>query len=445
MSSEWRQVTLGDLLDVKHGYAFRGEYFREEKTSDVLLTPGNFSIGGGFRDAKLKYYQGPVEDDYVLKTGDLVITMTDLSKEADTLGYPVLIPPTISGERYLHNQRIGKIILKSDAEVDIRFLYYLLCSKPYRNEIVGSATGTTVKHTAPERIKRFQFSIPALPDQRAIAHVLGTLDDKIELNRRMNETIELMARALFKSWFIDFDPVRAKMDGRWKKGYSLPGLSAELFDLFPDELSETNIGAIPRGWSIGTLGTIAQEQRRGIATKDIESGTPYIALEHMPRRNIALSQWGISDGLESNKLQFRAGEILFGKLRPYFHKVGVAPLDGICSTDIVVLGPKVPVWRGFVLEIVSSEAFVSFTNANSTGTKMPRTSWTDMARYPCVCPDEELVTAFEAQTLPVMQKIVASIFESKSLEQIRNIFLPRLISGDLRIQDANAFLRARGL
>ena len=97
-------------------------------------------------------------------------------------------------------------------------------------------------------------SLPPLPEQRAIAHVLGTLDDKIELNRRMNETLEEMARALFKSWFVDFDPVRAKMEGRWRRGESLPGLPADLYDLFPDRLVPSELGEIPEGWEVKTLG-----------------------------------------------------------------------------------------------------------------------------------------------------------------------------------------------
>ena len=141
------------------------------------------------------------------------------------------------------------------------------------------------------------------------------------------------------------------------------------------------MGEVPTGWRIGTLGEVADHPRRTIQPSEIDASAPYIAFEHMPRRCIALSDGGEADGLESNKFEFKKGEILFGKLRPYFHKVGVAPVDGVCSTDIVVIAPRAGKWFGFVLGHVSSDAFVAYTNAGSTGTKMPRTSWNEMARY----------------------------------------------------------------
>ena len=236
MALEWTEITLGELIDIRHGFAFRGQFIHDEPNGHVLLTPGNFAIGGGFKGDKLKYYNGVVPEEFILHKGDVIVTMTDLSKQSDTLGYPAFVPACNEGRRYLHNQRIGKITLKDIASTDARYIYYVMCSTECRNEVLASATGTTVKHTSPDRIKRFRFSLPPLQEQRTIAHILGTLDDKIELNRRMNETLEAMARALFKSWFIDFDPVRAKMEGRDT------GLPQDIADLFPDRLVNSEMG-----------------------------------------------------------------------------------------------------------------------------------------------------------------------------------------------------------
>jgi type I restriction enzyme S subunit len=279
------------------------------------------------------------------------------------------------------------------------------------------------------------MDVPPLAEQRAIAHVLGTLDDKIELNRRMNKTMEEMARAIFKSWFVDFDPVRAKAEGRD------PGLPKHIADLFPDRFEDSELGEIPEGWEVGTLGDVAEHPRRGVQPTEIEPATPYIALEHMPRRCIALSEWGAADGLESNKFEFKRGEILFGKLRPYFHKVGVAPLDGVCSTDIVVVTPKAAEWFGFVLAHVSSDAFVEHTNAGSTGTKMPRTSWNEMARYSVVIPPTNVAEAFTHQIRSAVDRIIPSIHESRTLAALRNALLPKLISGELRVKAADDFVQ----
>ncbi|MCX8086870.1 MAG: hypothetical protein N3C63_08215 [Rhodocyclaceae bacterium] len=165
----------------------------------------------------------------------------------------------------------------------------------------------------------------------------------------------------------------------------------------------------------------------------------------MPKRCIALSEWGIADGLESNKFEFRKGEILFGKLRPYFHKVGVAPVDGVCSTDIVVIAPKSASWFGLVLGHASSVEFVDYTNAGSTGTKMPRTSWAEMSRYPIPLPSQSVAHEFTERLQPLVNRIIADIHESRTLAHLRDTLLPKLISGQLRVKDAEAFLKERGL
>ena len=134
------------------------------------------------------------------------------------------------------------------------FVFYLAQWDTVRDYAINQMTGTSGRQRVPkDSLDHLIISIPPLPEQRAIAHILGTLDDKIELNRRMNETLEGMARALFKCWFVDFEPVRAKMEGRWRRGESFPGLPAELYDLFPDRLVDSELGEVPEGWKVKTL------------------------------------------------------------------------------------------------------------------------------------------------------------------------------------------------
>jgi type I restriction enzyme S subunit len=159
----WSIRPLSDVIDVKHGFAFGGEHFRDEPPGDILLTPGNFAVGGGFKDDKVKYYVGPVPEDFVLQENDLVLTMTDLSKASDTLGYPAFVPRPPSGHRYLHNQRLGRVKITKPDSVSALFLYQAFSNAAYRNEILASATGTTVKHTSPNRIKAFKIVLPPPP------------------------------------------------------------------------------------------------------------------------------------------------------------------------------------------------------------------------------------------------------------------------------------------
>jgi type I restriction enzyme S subunit len=320
--------------------------------------------------------------------------------------------------------------LKSLAEC--RFLLYWLNSPLMASHIHGFRDGSVAERLNMPTIRGLPVVLPSPAEQRAIAHILGTLDDKIDLNRRMSETLEAMARALFKSWFVDFDPVRAKAEGRD------PGLPRALADLFPSRLVDCELGEIPEGWDVGTLGNVADHPRRGVQADNIDPDTPYIGLEHMPKGCIALADWGIADGLESNKFEFRKGEILFGKLRPYFHKVGVAPVDGVCSTDIVVVAPTSTAWFGFVLGHVSSVEFVDYTNAGSTGTKMPRTSWAEMKRYSIALPPPAVAREFSEVLEPLVDRIIAGIHESRALAAVRDALLPKLVSGELRLMEAGA-------
>ncbi len=244
----------------------------------------------------------------------------------------------------------------------------------------------------------------------------------------MNETLEAMARALFKSWFVDFDPVRAKMEGRD------PGLPQDLADLFPDRLVDSELGEIPEGWSVSNLGDVATSRRRGIDPASVASDTPYIGLADMPRGSIALSDWRQAEDSSSRKFRFEAGDVLFGKLRPYFQKVGIAPVDGLCSTDIVVLSATRPSWAAFVLACVSSAAFVDHTTQTATGTKMPRTSWSAMSEYRLCRPTDRVVAAFQRIASRSFDRVVENIHEVRGLATLRDTLLPQVLSGEVRLR-----------
>lgn len=309
-----------------------------------------------------------------------------------------------------------------------RFLFAVLRSPSVQERIRQMHVGTLIPHFKKGDFDKLLLPIPGRKEQEFIGDTYFELSAKIDLNRRMNETLEAIGRALFKSWFVDFDPVRAKAEGRD------PRLPKHIADLFPARLVNSELGQIPDGWDVAKLGDVAVNPRRGIQPESIDADTPYIALEHMPKRCIALSEWSIACQLESNKFEFKRGEILFGKLRPYFHKAGVTPINGVCSTDIVVVAPQSEAWFGFVLGHVSSDAFVKYTNARSTGTKMPRTSWSDMARYEVVIPPVRVAMAFSAWMQPLVERIIQSIHESRTLARLRDTLLPKLISGQLRVR-----------
>ncbi len=249
----------------------------------------------------------------------------------------------------------------------------------------------------------------------------------------MNATLEAMAQALFKSWFVDFDPVKAKAAGSAPKG-----MDADTAALFPSEFEESELGLIPKRWRVGKLGDVCLNIRQTITPSEIDPDTPYMGLEHMPRKCIALDAWASASQAESGKSLFTKGDILFGKLRPYFHKVGVATVNGVCSTDILVIRPAEKAWFGVSLCHLFSEELIAHADRLSNGAKMPRTKWEDLAGYNIVIPPEKLAAIFSDLAFSATDKIRANVLESRRLAEIRDALLPKLISGQLRIPAAEA-------
>ena len=199
--SEWKKVKLGDLFSIKHGYAFSGEHIIEEDNNVVLVTPGNFRIGGGFQERKCKFYDGEIPKDYILKEGDFIVTMTDLSKTIDTLGYSALVPK--SDKRiYLHNQRIGLVQFKND-ECDCEYIYWVMRTYDYQRAIANTSTGSTVHHTSPSKICDYECVVPDKAKQHRIATILSRYDSLIENYQKQIKLLEEAAHRLYKEWFVD--------------------------------------------------------------------------------------------------------------------------------------------------------------------------------------------------------------------------------------------------
>ncbi len=413
----WLRRPLYSMATWVNGLAFRKIQFSQVGRPIIKIAELKRGISG-----QTKFTEQRFDDSVCIRPGDLLFSWSG-SPETSIDAFWWRGP-----EGWL-NQHVFRVTPKPG--LDTTFFYYLLrYLKPNFIGIARNKQTTGLGHVTKRDLKSLRVARPDLSEQRAIAHVLGTLDDKIELNRRMNETLEAMARALFKSWFVEFDPVRARMEG-WN-----PGLSRDIADLFPDRLVDSELGEMPEGWTAGFLGDVAGLRRGGVDPTEVASDMPYVGLEHMPRRSIALGDWGGAGSVSSRKSTFNAGDILFGKLRPYFHKVGVAPVAGICSTDIVVLQARLPMWHPFVLACVSSSKFVAYTSQSSTGTKMPRTNWKTMSAYELCRPSDALAAEFRYLVSPMLERLVANVHESRTLAALRDTLLPKLISGEVRVPDA---------
>ena len=416
--NEWSQFTLSQLCslitDGKHGdcqdQPHSGFYFLSVK--DIL---SNRLVYENARQIKEKDFS-ETNRRTNLQPGDILFTNTG------TIGRIAIAEDDPRTYRTTFQKSVAILKARRDL-IEPDFLYYLLHFDNAR--LSEFAAGTTQKNLLLKDIRTFEVNVPPLPEQRAIAHILGTLDDKIELNRQINQTLEEMARAIYKDWFVDFGPVRAKLEGR------APYLPLELWDLFPNELVDSELGEIPEGWEVGELRRIATFPVRTVKPQELSSETVYIGLEHMPRKSVALNDWETAEKVTSSKLSFHKGEFLFGKLRPYFHKVGMASTDGICSTDIVVVAPRDTLWSSFVLLCISTEEFVSYTDQTSNGTRMPRTNWKTMGQYKICIPPKPVAREFQNITQNSLNRTAANIGESRLLSRQRDALLPHLLSGEV--------------
>jgi type I restriction enzyme S subunit len=410
--NKWKTYKLGDLIDVKHGFAFKGEFFSDEPTEDILLTPGNFKIGGGFKTDKFKYYKGDYPKSYVLKEGDILITMTDLSKAGDTLGYSAKIPKH-NGINYLHNQRLGLVQFKSD-DIDPDFLYWVLRTQPYQYYIVGSATGSTVKHTSPTRICSYEFSAPTdKGEQQQIAQILSSLDDKIELLQQMNQTLENIAHAIFKEWFVDFN---------------FPGFDGELVD------------GLPKGWKkciVKDFGKIVCGKTPSKAIDEYFGGE-YMFIK-IPDMHNTVFVTNTNDTLTDRGINSQPNKTLpaFSICVSSIATVGLVCINPKpCQTNqqINTIAPKDDFLKYYVyfLTLAMKETFVSTASGGTATLNMNTSQFSNLS---AIYPNNDILILFDEIVSPLMEKILENQYQIQALTQTRDILLPKLISGQLEIKN----------
>ena len=439
MPSETQRVKLGDLVRVKHGFAFKGEYFVDEPTSHVLVTPGNFAIGGGFQDVKLKFYRGPIPGDYVLKPGDLVVTMTDLSRAADTLGFSAVVPRHPS-RVYLHNQRIGLVEVLQPEKVAKAWLHYLMRTAEYRAWVVGSASGSTVKHTSPSRICDFEFDLPALHRQEEAAALLDALEGRIDLLRQTNATLESIAQALFKSWFIDFDPVRAKAEGR-----EPDGMDAATAALFPSEFEESALGAIPKGWVHRPVDALFDV---GIGKTPPRKEPHWFSSDTGDVRWVSIRDMGDEGSIVSRTAEFLTNEAIakFNVRRVPSHTVlmsfkltvgRLAISDGEMVTNEAIAHFKARLESPSYAYLFCFLKSFDMRSLGSTSSIAEATNSRAVKSIPVLDPGA-CASAFERLALPLFERMFAIKRQWRVLDELRDMLLPRLISGKLRLPEAEA-------
>ena len=322
---------------------------------------------------------------------------------------------------------------------DNAFAYYLTRWNTVRDYAIGQMTGTSGRQRVPtDSLDHLIIPIPPLPEQRAIAHILGTLDDKIELNRRMNETLEEMARALFKSWFVDFDPVRAKMDGRWRRGQALPGMPAELYDLFPDQLVDSELGEIPEGWEVRALGDVVELN----PPEPMKRGTvaPYLAMVSLPTSGPNPDDWVPREFTSGTR--FRNGDALLARITPCLENGKTAFVQslpehtvGWGSTEFIVMRAIYPTPPVYAYLLARDPAFREHSIQSMTGTSGRQRVQIDVLfSYLLPYPPVNIWAEFSTLASRMFAGMELNRKESLVLAMQRDALLPKLISGEVRVK-----------
>lgn len=300
------------------------------------------------------------------------------------------------------------VLIRPKAEkVSPLFLNYYLNAPKQRHALLSNSNGATVSHVNMPIIRNLVIGLPDRETQDRIADVLSAYDELIENNRRQIKLLEEAAQRLYKEWFIDFK--------------------------FPGHETTPIVDGLPEGWRMGCLGECCALIKT-ISKQDERTGNElYIGLEHMPKDSICLRAHGVAADVVGNKTEFRKGDVLFGKIRPYFHKVGFAQFDGVTSTDAIVMR-AVEGKQAFLLAVASSDEFVSYATATSkTGTKMPRADWAAMKSYQVPIPSADVASRFEN----ICESFLSAIAQCSSLivaaREARDRLLPKLMSGEIEV------------
>jgi len=428
MSSDYPQTPLGEVAKVRSGFAFKSSDWQNDGIPVVKIAnvkDGRLEMDG------CSYVSNEVAltaKDFLLDEGDILISMTGYVGD--------LARVRIEDTPCALNQRVGRFHSYNRELIDPSYLFFHLRSKETRSEIEQKAYGSAQPNVSAGGIEETCIYLPKLKEQQAIAHILGTLDDKIELNRKTSETLEAMAKALFKSWFVDFDPVRAKAEGR------STGLPAEISDLFPDSFEDSELGEIPSGVRVGCLSDCCEitmgQSPPGDTYNEVGEGLPFYQGKtdfrfRFPGRRVYCS---------SPTRQASIGATLISVRAP----VGSANI----AREVCSIGRGIAALKSrqsadsFVYYLVGTLQGV-FESYNSEGTVFGAINGKDLASIQIAMPSTEAIAAFNSQCLPMDESIQSSTLETEHLTTIRDTLLPKLISGEIRIPDAEKMLEEVGV
>lgn len=427
----WKAFRLGGVCTkIGSGATPRGGADVYLQSSEVALIRSQNVYNEGFTESGLVYLSDEHAQQLAnveVREGDVLLNITGDSVARTCQVSPLILPARV-------NQHVA-IVRTDPRKLASQFLRFFLVSPAIQQQLFQWASaGATRNALTKSMIESLVVTAPAnVADQRAIVAVLVALEDKIELNRRMNETLEAMARAVFKAWFVDFEPVKAKAAG----ATSFPGMPQDVFDELPNELVENSDQEAPKGWPLKPVSELFEVN----PTRRLTKGTiaPYLEMANMPTHGHAPDEW-INRPFNSG-MRFINGDTLVARITPCLENGKTAYVDfladdeiGWGSTEYIVLRPKPPLPTIYAYCLARTESFREFLIQNMTGTSgRQRVSHTALDHIMVAEPSPTVAKAFGKLVAPWFALARNHKLESKNIAAIRDALLPKLLSGAIRV------------
>ena len=385
------RVKFKDILQIKHGYAFKGEFFTDEDTGQLILTPGNFTLKGGFQETKKFTTEKDFPSEFVLKSGDLIVTMTDLSKAIDTIGFSALVPNN-ADRKYLHNQRIG-LVKVLNPEFDKDYVYWVMRTGEYQRTIANTSNGATVHHTSPDRIYKYWCRKFPLSAQRKIASILSVYDSLIENNTKRIRLLEQMAENLYKEWFVRFR--------------------------FPGHENTEFVDGLPKGWIIEKVSSIVKRLpfNRTYKKHELQDDGKVIVIDQSTDAYL-----GFHNDEPSHLADYSSPLIIFG--------------DHSCKFQLMTmnfsLGENVIPFTSN--KNITNEYWLFYATHKLIQTEEYKRHWGRFSSMKVILPHLRIQNLF-AEIVEKFEREKNSLLSiSKILAKQRDALLPRLMSGKLEVK-----------
>lgn len=405
MVSDWLQTTWGELATLEYGKALRG----------YQTGSGPYQVFGT---------NGPIgwHTEALCPFGSVIVGRKGAYRGIHYSTEPFWVIDTA-------------FYLKPRKPFHMGWAYYQLLTQ----DINGMDSGSAIPSTSREEFYKLPVLVPPLEEQERIALILGLLDDRIHLLHDLNTTLESVTQAIFKAWFIDFDPVRAKAEGREPEG-----MEAETAAVFPSEFEDSELGPIPKGWRCGVFGDLATRSKDTINPQS----RPDTMFEHYSIPAFDATQLPVIEpgaAIKSNKAVIPAGSVLMSKLNPHIPRVwlpGDVTRRAICSTEFLPWVPTSGTPSEYVYCLLRSPAFINGVQTLVTGTSNShqRVSAEQVATLPIVIPSSEVRLAFGKTIAPLLTRTIQGRYQGQALASLRDELLPRLVSGQLRVTEAEKAL-----